>query len=140
MQDEISRHDTLPRGTAVCPSKKARRGFLMFAPDPSIYYAVCSPHRPQSLCPESTIQDYLAWKEENRVQFERPTGLENMGNSCFINSVLQCLAFMPPLAQYFMSIDHAQVLNMFCNSLKLYWEWSWRCWSGWSAPRKEWTR
>lgn len=36
------------------------------------------------------------------------SGLCNMGNTCFLNSVLQCLTYTPPLYNYLMSGDHKQ--------------------------------
>lgn len=38
-------------------------------------------------------------------------GLQNMGNTCYVNASLQCLTYTPPLANYMLSREHSQLCH-----------------------------
>ncbi|XP_075418418.1 ubiquitin carboxyl-terminal hydrolase 36 isoform X2 [Tenrec ecaudatus] len=46
----------------------------------------------------------LRWERVYRVG----AGLHNLGNTCFLNSTVQCLTYTPPLANYLLSREHAR--------------------------------
>ena len=64
------------------------------------------PSEHNSLCRADAVDSILKWK---RVRPIGP-GLYNLGNTCFLNSVMQCVAYTAPLAQYleanFTARDH----------------------------------
>ncbi|XP_027705995.1 ubiquitin carboxyl-terminal hydrolase 36 [Vombatus ursinus] len=46
----------------------------------------------------------LKWERIYRVG----AGLHNLGNTCFLNSTIQCLTYTPPLANYLISKEHTR--------------------------------
>ena len=53
---------------------------------------------------DNFIDSLMYWKKENPPG----CGLKNLGNTCFLNSVLQCIMYTPPLKNYFDFSDHDQ--------------------------------
>ena len=45
----------------------------------------------------------MKWEQNYRIG----AGLCNLGNTCFLNSVLQCLTYTPPLTNYLLSKEHS---------------------------------
>ncbi|XP_069807640.1 ubiquitin carboxyl-terminal hydrolase 36 isoform X2 [Dendropsophus ebraccatus] len=60
------------------------------------------PHPQKVLFPVEKLS--MKWERISRVG----AGLQNLGNTCFLNSTVQCLTYTPPLANYLLSKEHSR--------------------------------
>uniref|UniRef100_G3RX24 USP domain-containing protein n=1 Tax=Gorilla gorilla gorilla TaxID=9595 RepID=G3RX24_GORGO len=68
------------------------------------------------LCDDlAPVARQLAPREKLPLSSRRPAavgaGLQNMGNTCYVNASLQCLTYTPPLANCMLSREHSQTCH-----------------------------
>lgn len=76
--------------------------------DLSVFYAVAMSCGDGITLPQKILfpseRLSLKWTQVHRVG----AGLQNLGNTCFLNSALQCLSYTAPLANYMLSREHSK--------------------------------
>lgn len=56
----------------------------------------------------------LNWTQQLSVG----AGLENVGNTCYLNSALQCLTYTPPFTNYMLSQEHSATCNFIFHLIR----------------------
>ncbi|EPY83678.1 hypothetical protein CB1_000540008 [Camelus ferus] len=67
---------------------------------------------------ELLVLDLQANKADaNQPRFQGVTGLRNLGNTCYMNAILQCLCSISPLVEYFLSGKYITALQKDCSKV-----------------------
>lgn len=109
-----------PTVPSESPRLKAPGGCLGPTPGAAAYNGTTSVERPKEqvigngdgidmpqkvLFPPERLN--LKWTQGHRIG----AGLQNMGNTCFLNSALQCLTYTPPFANYMLTREHSKICH-----------------------------
>ena len=62
----------------------------------------------RGLCDERKVLECYKWNSSIGTSIATPKGFNNLGNTCFLNSTLQCLAYCPPLCQLLMNMPRSE--------------------------------
>ncbi|XP_029433537.1 ubiquitin carboxyl-terminal hydrolase 42 isoform X2 [Rhinatrema bivittatum] len=104
---DVSKHKIslgpVPGATVFSSSSVAEKTKPLVQKDQSIGDGIAPPQK--VLFPAEKIS--LKWQQTHRVG----AGLQNLGNTCFVNSALQCLTYTPPLANYMLSHEHSKTCH-----------------------------
>jgi len=66
----------------------------------------------RGFCDENMVLQNHKWGAIGKSFRSSPNGFVNLGNTCFLNSTLQCLAYLPPFSQSLMAMpDHLSTEN-----------------------------
>lgn len=84
---------------------------------------------PTEILESSVVMEYMQWKSASKPG----PGLLNHGNTCFLNSTIQCLLYTPPLAQMLLKKSSLAMRGISSSSnqqstiLQLYQRSLWNC-------------
>ena len=63
----------------------------------------------RGLCDERTVLESYQWRFDRcDVGRGKPKGFNNLGNTCYLNSTLQCLAYIPPFCQSLLTLSSSR--------------------------------